>query len=524
MSWRDGHEESAIAPKGTSPRRAAQYVRMSTEHQRYSTENQSDAIAHYAEQRGIEIVRTYSDEGKSGLRIQGRDGIKRLIDDIQSSRADYEAVLVYDISRWGRFQDADESAYYEYICKRAGISVIYCAEQFENDGSPVSTIVKGVKRAMAGEYSRELSQKVFTGQCRLIELGYRQGGPPGFGLRRMLIDEHGVAKGILERGEHKSIQTDRVTLVPGPAEETAVVREIFHAFVKDRKSEIEIAEVLNARGILTDLDRAWTRGTVHQILINEKYIGNNVWNRSSFKLKKRRVQNDPKIWVRAEGAFEGIVDPDLFAAANAIISARSSKLTDDEMLEGLKEVFEAEGFLSGLVIDEAEALPSSSAYRSRFGSLLRAYRLVGFKPDRDYRYIEINRRLRDLHPDIVGETIAGIEASGGSVGRDPKTDLLTINGEFTASLVIVRCSETNAGSLRWNIRFDMSLKPDITIAVRMDRPNRGPLDYYLLPSLDMTLPRIRLAEHNGLSLDAYRFETLDRFFDLAVHVPVPEVA
>lgn len=513
-----------MAPRGAQPRRAAQYVRMSTEHQRYSTENQSDAIKHYAEQRGIEIVRTYSDEGKSGLRIQGRDGLKQLIDDIQSGKADFEAVLVYDISRWGRFQDADESAYYEYICKRAGISVIYCAEQFENDGSPVSTIVKGVKRAMAGEYSRELSQKVFTGQSRLIELGYRQGGPPGFGLRRMLTDEHGVTKGILERGQHKSIQTDRVTLVPGPAEEIAVVQEIFQAFVEDLKSETEIAEVLNARGILTDLERAWTRGTVHQILINEKYIGNNVWNRSSFKLKKRRVQNDPEIWVRAEGAFEGIVDPDLFAAANAIISARSSKLTDDEMLEGLKEVFEAQGFLSGLVIDEADALPSSSAYRSRFGSLLRAYQLVGFKPDRDYRYIEINRRLRALHPDIVAETIAGIEASGGKVERHPRTDLLTINGEFTSSLVIVRCNETNAGSLRWNIRFDMSLKPDITIAVRMDRPNQRPLDYYLLPSLDMTLPRIRLAEHNGLSLDAYRFETLDPLFAMAKHVPVPEVA
>ncbi len=524
MSSRDVHDQNAKTPKGVLHRRAAQYVRMSTDHQRYSTENQSDAIKHYAEQRGIEIVRTYSDQGKSGLKIQGRDGLKQLIDDIQSGQADFEVVLVYDISRWGRFQDADESAYYEYICKRAGISVIYCAEQFENDGSPVSTIVKGVKRAMAGEYSRELSQKVFTGQCRLIELGYRQGGPPGFGLRRMLIDERGVAKGILERGQHKSIHTDRVTLVPGPDEEIAIVREIFLAFVEELKSETEIAEALNARGVLTDLDRAWTRGTVHQILINEKYIGNNVWNRSSFKLKKRRVRNDPETWVRAEGVFEGIVDPDLFAAANAIISARSNKLTDDEMIEGLKEVFVAEGFLSGLVIDEAEALPSSSAYRSRFGSLLRAYQLVGFKPDRDYRYIEINRRLRELHPDIVAETIAGIEASGGIVERHPRTDLLTINGEFTASLVIVRCSETNAGSLRWNIRFDTSLKPDITIALRMDRLNQKPLDHYLLPSLDMTLPRIRLAEHNGLSLDAYRFETLDPMFNMAVRVPVPKVA
>ena len=151
---------------------------MSTDHQKYSTENQADAIRQYAESRGFEIVRTYADEGKSGLRLDGRDALKRLIDDVLSGKADFATILVYDVSRWGRFQDADESAYYEYICKRAGISVQYCAEQFENDGSPVSTIVKGVKRAMAGEYSRELSAKVFTGQCRLIELGFRQGGPP----------------------------------------------------------------------------------------------------------------------------------------------------------------------------------------------------------------------------------------------------------------------------------------------------------------------------------------------------------
>ena len=196
------------------------------------------------------------------------------------------AILVYDISRWGRFQDADESAYYEYICKRAGISVQYCAEQFDNDGSPVSTIVKGVKRAMAGEYSRELSVKVFAGQCRLIELGFRQGGPPGYGLRRSLIDQSGDSKGVLSRGEQKSLQTDRVVLVPGPEHEVETVRWIYRSFVHDGKLESEIASILNERGVVTDLGRQWTRGPVHQVLINEKYIGNNVWNRGSFKLKK----------------------------------------------------------------------------------------------------------------------------------------------------------------------------------------------------------------------------------------------
>src|SRR4051794_894797 len=200
---------------------------MSTEHQRYSTENQSDAIAQYAARQGFEVVHTYADHGRSGLRLEGRDGLRQLLSDVEGGTAGFKAILVYDVSRWGRFQDADESAYYEYICRRAGIEVRYCAEQFENDGSIASTIVKTVKRAMAGEYSRELSTKVFAGQCRLIELGFRQGGPPGYGLRRRLIDQSRNPKATLARGEHKSLQTDRVVLEPGPSDEVETVRRIF---------------------------------------------------------------------------------------------------------------------------------------------------------------------------------------------------------------------------------------------------------------------------------------------------------
>lgn len=235
--------------------RAAQYVRMSTEHQKYSTENQADIIAQYAARRGFEVVRTYEDSGKSGLRLDGRQSLQQLIADVRSGAADFNAILVYDVSRWGRFQDADESAYYEFICREAGIIVHYCAEQFENDGSLSATIIKSMKRAMAGEYSRELSAKVFTGQCRLIRLGFRQGGPAGYGLRRQLVDEHRVPKAELARGEHKSLQTDRVVLVPGPPEELEVVRRLYRMFVVQRRTESEIAAALNAEGLVTDLAR-----------------------------------------------------------------------------------------------------------------------------------------------------------------------------------------------------------------------------------------------------------------------------
>jgi hypothetical protein len=264
-------------------------------------------------------------------------------------------------------------------------------------------------------------------------------------LRRSLIDQTGTSKGELARGEQKSIQTDRVVLVPGPTEEIEIVRWIYRSFVSEKKTESEIADALNGRGVVTDLGRPWTRGSVHQILINEKYIGNNVWNRASFKLKRKRIHNLPAMWIRANGAFDAIIDRSMYDAAQAIIHARSLRQSDEEMLKALQQLLQDRGYLSGLLIDESEDLPSSSAYQSRFGSLLRAYELVGFTPDRDYRYIEINRVLRQMHPQILADTIDGIRQAGGFVEQDPQSDLLTINREFTASVVVVRCLTTPSG-------------------------------------------------------------------------------
>lgn len=504
--------------------RAAAYVRMSTEHQQYSTNNQMDTIQEYAERRGMEIVKTYSDEGKSGLNIQGRDSLGQMISDVQNKTTDFACILVYDVSRWGRFQDADESAYYEYICRRAGISVHYCAEQFENDGSPVSTIVKGVKRAMAGEYSRELSSKVFQGACRLIQMGYKQGGAAGYGLRRMLVDQNGEHKGLLKIGEHKSLQTDRVILVPGPDDEVANVRWVYDAFVREGLPETVIAKTLNARGVRTDFDREWTRGTVHQVLTNEKYIGNNVYHRTSFKLKKKHVQNPPDRWIRAEGVFEGIVEPSLFFSAQGIILERCRKFTNEEMLEKLKGVLHRHGRISGIIIDECEDLPSSTVFRHRFGSLIAAYKLIGYSPQIDYGFIEVNRRLREQHPQIVEDVITRIEAIGGQVTRHDQTGLLLVNREFRTSLVLCRHQTTMRGSSRWVIRLDEALRPDITIAVRMNSTNDGILDYYLLPAIDMTWENLRIAEENGIYLDAYRFETLDFFFHMAARTQIEQAA
>lgn len=503
----------------------AQYVRMSTDHQRYSTANQREIIAKYAEQHGMVISKTYADEGKSGLSLEGRNALQQLIRDVQSGDCVFHAILVYDISRWGRFQDADESAYYEYLCRRSGIQVFYCAEPFENDGSPIATVMKSVKRAMAGEYSRELSSKVFQGQCRLIELGFRQGGPPGFGLRRMLLDDHRQPKGRLQAGEQKGLQTDRVVLVPGPDEEVATVRHIYKEFLEAGRPEQEIAELLNAKGVATDLGRLWTRGTVHQVLTNEKYIGNNVYNRTSFKLKQRHVRNSSSMWVRHDGAFEPLVPREWFVRAQEIIAARSQRLDDAAMLELLSGLLRKAGVLSGMLIDEQEAMPSSSTYRQRFGGLVRAYSLIGFRPNRDYRYLAINQALRAMMPDIVSEIVAGFDRYHASAETQAKTGLLRVNDEFTMSIVIARCLQLVSGTFRWHLHFEASLAPDITVVARLAADQKAVLDYYLFPRIDLPLRPCRLAEQdNDVLLDAYRFDSLEPLYALAERCSISRAA
>jgi DNA invertase Pin-like site-specific DNA recombinase len=497
------------------PLRAALYVRMSTDLQKYSTENQAVVLLSYAEKNNLEVVRTYTDSGKSGVAISGRDALQQLIADVQSGRREFEVILVYDVTRWGRFQDADESAYHEHVCKLAGVHVRYCAEQFENDGSMSSTLIKSLKRFMAGAYSQDLSKKVFLGASRLIELGFRQGGPPGLGLRRLLVDQDLNAKSELSRGERKSLQTDRVILVPGPQDEVDTVREVFRLFTEERQTESQIARILGARHSPSTLGALWSRSAVHEILTNEKYIGHNIYNRTSRKLKSRKKENPRSEWIRRDRAFTPLVDMNSFLAAQEIIASRARHLSDQQLLDRLQDLLAENGFLSALVIDECEDLPSSSVYAKRFGGLHRAYSLIGYSMARDLRYIETNRFLRRLHPEIVATIISGLKSHGALVDVSARTDFLVVNREFSISVSIARCQLSKSGSTRWKARLDTGLGPDLTVVARMNSENTSVRDYYIIPEKVLQFGNMNLGEENGLFLEALRLDSLEPLFALA---------
>ena len=438
-------------------RQAAAYIRVSTEYQQYSVPNQLDAIERYAGQNNLVIAKKFIDSARSGLTLHGRPGLRQLLLDVISGNAEFTDVLVYDVTRWGRFQDADESAYYEYTCKKGNVKVHYCAEQFDNDGSPYSALIKALKRTMAGEYSRELSVKVFAGQVRLAKQGYRLGGPPGYGLRRQLLDSQGKVRGILSFGERKNLQTDRVVLIPGPKRELAVIRNIFDLFTVERKSATEIADILNLRKIPLESGHPWAKNRILKILTDPKYMGTSVFNRKSGKLQQTPVRNQFEDWILRDGAIKATISAEQYALAQRMMRWRTTAGTNEQILDQLRWLQKKVGRLTTTIINVDRAAPSVAVIQRRFGSLCEAYRLIGYKPDRNYKVIEQGTlvRVRPVGMQALMDAVRDAVRSG----RLPK--------EFDISAVKVACPGWSAAT------YTATICQDATSGKRLERLSRG---------------------------------------------------
>jgi len=432
---------------------AAQYLRMSTEHQRYSLEYQAFVISSYAAANNLLIVKTYTDAAKSGLVLKDRPGLSELLRDVVSSVKPFEVVLVYDISRWGRFQDVDESAHYEFICRQAGIQVHYCGETFTNDGSMPSAIMKALKRVMAAEYSRDLSERTTLALSRLVRDGFWGGSSPGYGLRRMLVGKDGERKKLMDAGERKALRDERTILVPGPSSEIDIIKEIFRLYTDEKRSMPYIARKLNGTGILHG-NVPWNWGAIRKILFSEKYSGSLVWRRYTQKLKSRCIPLPRSEWVVARDVIAPVVDRKMFEAARTRWSNKTKQFSDAQYLDSLRELLKGSRRLNARVINASPITPSSSSYIKRFGSLERAYQLVGYvrtdtfvlrrqanrKVTKSYR--SLYRRLRRSFPDI--------KATRARVDARPKT--LCFSTGLRVAVAICHPDSTVGGDKRW--RFE----------------------------------------------------------------------
>ncbi|MCA9370557.1 MAG: recombinase family protein, partial [Candidatus Peregrinibacteria bacterium] len=302
----------------------------------------------------IEIIHEEADEGKTGL-LANRPGFVALFENwIENEAAPpFEYILVYDVSRWGRFQNQNEPAHYEFRCTLQDKKVTYIEDGFpKEDQQLIGSLQTAVKRYMAAEYSRQLSNKVFHGCMKVSEQGYSAGGTPCFGMARELLDEHKNPIRILKRGEHKEISNQRVRFVPLNDETTDAVRDIFTMFVQDEMNLSAIASHLNYKGIPSATGGLWNRDKLVRILMNETYTGARIYNKTWNRLRQGKRDNPRHEWIICRDTFPPIVSREMFEKAQERLwfmlgkwkqGRRAMKDARTLMLSGIKEFFTGKG-------------------------------------------------------------------------------------------------------------------------------------------------------------------------------------
>jgi len=490
---------------------AAQYLRVSTERQEYSLDCQSARIASYAQEQGFVVCQTYCDEAKSGLEIGRRAGLSQLLQDVVGGKQFYRAILVYDVSRWGRFQDPDEAAHYEFLCKAAGVKVHYCAELFSNDALPANLILKTLKRVLAAEYSRELSDKVSAGLTRLVRRGYWAGSHPGYGLRRMLVSADRIPKQELLAGERKSIASDRVVLVPGPANEVFWVREIHRLFISENHTFTGIAAELVRRGAPFLPGKKWSDFAVKAILTHPKYKGTAIYNRTTERLcsKSRKV---PELeWIVMPGAFEPLVEPSTFETTQEALRQRFRARSNEQVLEELKSILKAHGSLSTAILRLHGLSPGG--LRSRFGSSIKAYDLIGYQTScrkRSENRLHVHKIRSELMQRLV-EMFPGRL----SVFSWSRRSCLRLKTGMKVAVRVCRSIQTVTKGRMWILQAARKEHCRITLMAGMNSENVSLEAFYLTTRLENPC-RLQIKEDSEWLGKGVRLEDLRSFYEVVM--------
>jgi DNA invertase Pin-like site-specific DNA recombinase len=431
--------------------KAAQYVRMSTDQQPLSIDTQKAAIQAYADKHHFDIVSTYADEARSGLRLIGRGGMQKLLKDVMDAACGFKAILVLDVSRWGRFQDVDESAYYEYHCRKNGVDVIYVAETFGAHSTPFDAVLKQLKRTMAAEYSRELGVKARAGQVTAVSLGYATGRLPCIGYRREAVPADGGECRLLGVHERKPRVTDRVRWVLGPDREIDAIRWIFAEYANTKSTIKGIVRTLQTNCMTSHRGEQITNYMVRNLLGSELVLGIFSWGTrtpdksvTNIMRMSESIRNfkmvpplvDLETWNRTQTKLQQIAD------------LNRNGLDRQEMLDKLRKALKRNPLLSWSQFVPS-GLAHAAAYKRHFGSVAEAFRLaqrppavadIGSAPT-----IRVHKRffLRDLYQALV--------SYGVPVEAKEHDNLLIVSG-ITVKPRSAAARRDRSGSRYWVLR------------------------------------------------------------------------
>jgi hypothetical protein len=193
--------------------------------------------------------------------------------------------------------------------------------------------------------------------------------------------------------------------------------------------------------------------------------------------------------------------------------------SNQEMLDALKALLARRGALSTFIIDDDPDCPPAQRYWWRFGSLGKAYELIGYQAPKNYRHISVNRRLDTVKLQVIQDFLAEVEKRGAVAAYEAETGLVWINEEITVAIAIARCRVSHFGYPRWFSKADRQPLSDIFVLIRMSPGDLTIRDYLIAPVGEIA-GKPDLHAHNGARLDSFVFPTLTPLVVLAERAAV----
>jgi len=168
----------------TTSKIAVGYVRCSTEMQEDSPEQQIKEIEAFAVRRGYILKECYVDFGESGTTFDQRPQFLRLKDAVENE-PDFQAVICYDESRWGRAIDSEENTYWRVHFRKHGIEVVLVKTSIDPQHE-YAPMLKSFESIQASQYSKNLSGLTLRGAK--ANKDYSNGGTAPYGYVRLAVN------------------------------------------------------------------------------------------------------------------------------------------------------------------------------------------------------------------------------------------------------------------------------------------------------------------------------------------------
>jgi len=327
-------------------------------------------------------------------------------------------------------------------------------------------------------------------------------------MQRQLVGQDGQPKQLLKLGEWKSIETDRITLTPGPPDAVKTIQFAFDLYTKKGKNRYEIAETLNRQGRFRG-EKPWDIVMLRCLFSNPIYKGAFAYGKHHDKY--RSVPREK--WLIREHAFPAIIADKDWTQAYERVLEETRRPNDGEMLEGLRRVWKRTGKLSSKIINAARDIPSAVAYTKHFGGISEVYKLIGYPLPRDLSWGHAVRMTRRIRERLCDEICTRVRAIGGSAESMPTAGMVRLNHNVTVKVALRKCWVRDT-RIVWILPLGKRPAADVLIICRLKPPERSILDYFVIPSVSRLRGALNSRTKDNVPfLNLYRFDDLEPFIE-----------